>query len=161
MTSAERATRGSLPPDVVIRTMTGADLPVVFDIELSSYSMPWGDETFRGLLRRRDAEALVAERYDEVIGYAIYWWVADQAELGNVAVSANARGQGIGAALVNAVVTRASRRGIRELFLEVRPSNLVAQRLYERLGFATVGRRRNYYARPTEDALVMRRALEG
>ena len=160
MTSTERATRGSLPPDIVIRTMTSADLPTVFDIELDSYSMPWGDETFRGLLRRRDAEALVAEQLAEVIGYAIYWWVADQAELGNVAVAAKARGQGVGAALVSAVLMRSHRRGVREVFLEVRPSNRVAQRLYERLGFLPVGRRRNYYARPTEDALVMRRALE-
>ena len=160
MTSTERTAPGSLPPDVVIRAMTSADLPTVFDIEINSYSMPWGDETFRGLLRRRDAEALVAEQHGAVIGYAIYWWVADQAELGNVAVSANARSRGIGTALVTAVLTRAARRGIRELFLEVRPSNGVAQRLYERLGFLPVGRRRNYYARPTEDALVMRRALE-
>jgi len=160
MTSAEHTLRGSLPPDLVIRTMTADDLPAVYDIELNSYSMPWGDETFRGLLRRRDAEALVAEQYGMVAGYAIYWWVADQAELGNVAVSANARSRGIGTALVTAVLTRAARRGIREMFLEVRPSNGVAQRLYERLGFLPVGRRRNYYARPTEDALVMRRALE-
>ncbi len=160
MTSTERATPGSLQPDVVIRTMTSADLAAVFDIEIDSYSMPWGDDTFRGLLRRRDAEALVAVRQDGVVGYAIYWWVADQAELGNVAVSASARGQGTGGALVQAVLARAGRRGIREVFLEVRPSNHVAQRLYERLGFAVVGRRRNYYVRPTEDALVMRRVLE-
>ncbi|NLG62275.1 MAG: ribosomal protein S18-alanine N-acetyltransferase [Candidatus Cloacimonetes bacterium] len=160
MTSTERTAPGSLPPDVVIRAMTSADLPTVFDIEINSYSMPWGDETFRGLLRRRDAEALVAEQHGAVIGYAIYWWVADQAELGNVAVTATARGQGVGAALVNAVLARAGRRGVREVFLEVRPSNRVAQRLYERLGFVPVGVRRNYYARPTEDALVMRRVLE-
>jgi len=160
MTSTEHTLRGSLPPELIIRTMTEHDLAAVYDIELNSYSMPWGDDTFRGLLRRRDAEALVAEQHGAVAGYAIYWWVADQAELGNVAVAANARGQGVGAALVSAVLRRAARRGVREVFLEVRPSNGVAQRLYERLGFLPVGRRRNYYARPTEDALVMRCALE-
>ncbi len=160
MTTAERIPPGALPPDVVIRTMTAEDLPVVFDIELASYSMPWGIDTFRGLLRRRDAEALVAEQHGRILGYAIYWWVVDQAELGNVAVTASARGQGIGAALVMAVLARAARRAVREVFLEVRPSNPTARRLYERLGFRLVGRRRNYYVRPTEDALVMRRALE-
>lgn len=160
MSTIERAPRSALPPDLVIRAMSTVDLPEVVAIELASYTMPWAEETFRGLLRRPDAEALVAERGGIVIAYAIFWWVADQAELGNVAVTARARGQGIGAALVNTVLERAARRDIREVFLEVRPSNPNARRLYERLGFVQVGRRRNYYVRPTEDALVMRRALE-
>jgi ribosomal-protein-alanine N-acetyltransferase len=80
----------------------------------------------------------------------------DQAELGNVAVADEWRGRGIGARLLREVLDRAGRRGMREIFLEVRPSNHVAQRLYERHGFREVGRRRNYYLEPPEDALVMR-----
>lgn len=156
----ERAPRSALPPDVMIRLMTRADLADVVAIEQASYTMPWGDDTFRGLLRRDDAEALVAERDGRVIAYAIYWWVLDQAELGNIAVAEQERCSGIGEALVRAVFERAIRRRVREMFLEVRPSNPTAQRLYERLGFVQVGRRRDYYVRPTEDALVMRRALE-
>ncbi len=159
MSTIERTPQRTLPPDLVIRSMSDDDLDEVGRIERASYTMPWADETFRGLLRRADAEALVAERAGEVVAYAVFWWVADQAELGNVAVTAVARGQGIGAALVHTVLVRARRRGAREVFLEVRPSNPTAQRLYERLGFVQVGRRRHYYVRPTEDAIVMRRAL--
>ena len=144
---------------VTIRRMATADLERVLDIEVASYTMPWSSETFRGLLRRMDAESLVAEQDDEIVAYAIYWWVGDQAELGNVAVIDRLRRQGIGELLVREVLARAAGRDVREVFLEVRPSNPSAHRLYERVGFTEVGRRRNYYVRPTEDAVVMRRTL--
>jgi [ribosomal protein S18]-alanine N-acetyltransferase len=142
-----------------IRDMTAADIAVVVAIERESYSVPWSEVTFRGLLRRQDADTVVATLRDAVIGYAVLWSVLDQAELGNVAVSAAARCGGIGERLVREMLARASARGVREVFLEVRPSNHVARRLYERLGFVQVGRRRNYYQQPVEDALVLRRPV--
>jgi [ribosomal protein S18]-alanine N-acetyltransferase len=148
------------PGGVTLREMTAEDLPAVVSIEQASYSVPWSEATFRGLLRRHDAELVVAESYGIVIGYAIFWCVIDQSELGNVAVTGKWRGRGIGERLVAEVLVRAGRRGVREVFLEVRPSNEVAKRLYERFGFSQVGRRRNYYQDPVEDALVMRRPLK-
>lgn len=139
--------------------MVAADLPTVMEIELDSYSMPWTESTFRGLLRRRDADLVVADVGGQAIGYAAGWSVLDQCELGNVAVAAGWRGLGIGRSLVEEIMRLAAGRGVRELFLEVRPSNPVAQSLYESLGFVVVGRRRNYYMQPMEDALVMRREL--
>jgi [ribosomal protein S18]-alanine N-acetyltransferase len=144
---------------VILRDMTAADLAAVVAIEAESYSVPWSESTFRGLLRRRDAEMVVAVAGDVVIGYAAFWCVVDQGELGNVAVSSSWRGRGLGARLLEEVIRRAARRGIVEVFLEVRPTNVVARRLYERFGFTTVGRRRNYYQQPVEDALVLRRAV--
>jgi ribosomal-protein-alanine N-acetyltransferase len=146
--------------DVRIRPMVAADLPVVMDIENRSYSMPWSETTFRGLLRRPDADLVVAESRGLLVGYAVTWFVVDQAELGNVAVAQAWRRRGIGARLVEAVLERACERGAREVFLEVRPSNATAQRLYDRYGFKEVGRRRNYYAEPPEDAVVMRLIVE-
>jgi [ribosomal protein S18]-alanine N-acetyltransferase len=146
-------------PEIALRDMTAADLAAVVAIERASYSVPWSEATFRGLLRRRDAEVVVAWAAEHVAGYAAFWCVVDQGELGNVAVAQAWRGQGLGARLVDEVIRRAARRGIRELFLEVRPSNHVARRLYERFGFAPAGRRRNYYQQPVEDALVLRRPL--
>lgn len=140
--------------------MAGADLPAVMAIETSSYSMPWTESTFRGLLRRRDTDCIVATHADRPVGYAVAWSILDQCELGNVAVGRDWRGMGIGRTLVLAVLDRAKERQVEEVFLEVRPSNLVAQRLYAALGFRLVGRRRNYYQQPTEDALVMRLELD-
>jgi [ribosomal protein S18]-alanine N-acetyltransferase len=122
--------------------------------------MPWSEATFRGLLRRRDAEMVAAEVDGVVIGYAAFWCVVDQGELGNVCLSADWRGHGLGERLVEEVLHRAARRGVREVFLEVRPSNTVARRLYERLRFRPVGRRRNYYQAPVEDAIVLRHLVQ-
>jgi ribosomal-protein-alanine acetyltransferase len=157
MSSVQASPAG--PEGVRLRDMASTDLDRVVAIERASYSVPWSQATFRGLLRRRDAEMIVAESAGTVIGFTIFWCVVDQAELGNVAVDVAWRGRGVGARLVGEVFERAGRRGIREVFLEVRPSNEVARRLYERLGFEAVGRRRNYYQQPVEDALVLRRRL--
>ena len=145
---------------IQLRDMTPMDVPTVVDIERASYTIPWSEATFRGLLRRRDAEMIIADADGTIIGYAAFWCVVDQGELGNVAVDARWRGAGIGARLVEEVLHRAARRGVREVFLEVRPSNAVARRLYEQLGFRPVGRRRNYYQAPVEDAIVLRRPVE-
>ena len=151
-----------MPPraDVRLRDMTQDDVPTVVAIERASYTMPWSEATFRGLLRRRDAEMVSAESDNTVVGYAAFWCVVDQGELGNVAVAEQWRGQGLGARLVEEVIRRAGRRGVREVFLEVRPSNIVARTLYERMAFSPVGRRRNYYQAPVEDAIVLRHMVQ-
>jgi [ribosomal protein S18]-alanine N-acetyltransferase len=146
--------------DIVIRRMRASDLPRVMEIELICFTMPWSEATFRGLLRRTDADLFIAEHAGEVAGYAAFWAVLDQGELGNVSVAPGWRRRGIGQKLVHAVLGRAAERGVREVFLEVRVSNLGAQKLYLQYGFAEVGRRRNYYLEPVEDALVMRRELQ-
>jgi [ribosomal protein S18]-alanine N-acetyltransferase len=144
---------------VALRDLVSADIGAVVAIERASYSVPWSEATFRGLLRRRDAGMIAAVAANEVVGYAVFWTVLDQAELGNVAVTSAWRGRGLGAVLVGEVLKRAAVRGIRDVFLEVRPSNTVARRLYEQFGFRMVGRRRNYYQEPVEDALVLKRAI--
>ncbi|MGQ0813545.1 MAG: ribosomal protein S18-alanine N-acetyltransferase [Gemmatimonadota bacterium] len=141
---------------VMIRKMRGTDLPRVMQIEKSTFTMPWSETTFRGLLRRTDSDLYVAELRDMVVGYSVFWAVTDQGELGNVAVAQERRGHGIGRQLVEAVLARASERGVREIFLEVRKSNAGAQNLYRAFGFSEIGKRRNYYLEPAEDALVMR-----
>lgn len=145
---------------VRVREMAVADLDAVMRIERASFTMPWTLETFRGLLRRTDADLFVAEVAEgPVVAYAVVWMVVDQAELGDIAVAEAWRGLGIARRLIDTVLERLGRRGVREVFLEVRLSNLAARRLYEAYGFEEVGRRKNYYSRPREDALVLRRAV--
>ncbi len=147
--------------NVRIRPMTTTHLRAVIRIERASFSAPWTLTTFRGLLSRRDSHLSVAEQgpeHDpEVIGYAIFWRVEDQAELGDLAVDPAQRRRGIGRALLEHVIEHAGRLGVRELFLEVRESNRPAQSLYAEYGFETVGRRAGYYSSPSEDALVLLR----
>lgn len=147
------------PGGIQIRPLTPADLPRVIEIENASFSTPWGLSTFRGLLARRDADLLAAESERGLVGYTVCWTVGDQAELGNVAVADEERGRGIGRLLVLSALARVRERGARDCFLEVRESNEAAQALYAACGFEVISRRRRYYTRPAEDALVMRLRL--
>jgi [ribosomal protein S18]-alanine N-acetyltransferase len=152
----------ALEPSAVIllRDLVWDDLPRVLEIEQSSFSTPWRRSTFEGLLRRSDADLIAATLQGQLAGYAITWTIMDQAELGNVAVTPDARRRGTGRMLVEAALRRVRARGARECFLEVRESNAGARRLYESLGFDVIGRRRRYYSTPVEDALVMRAGIE-
>ena len=158
---------GSSSGPVKIRPMRDEDLGRVLAIERASFAVPWTPATFAGLLGRPDAHLLVAECVGdadgvgagELVGYAAVWVVLDQAELGDIAVDAPWRGRGIGATLLARVLELTREHGVKELYLEVRVSNEGAQRLYARHGFEVVGRRPGYYARPREDALVMRKVV--
>ena len=123
----------------LIRPVRTEDLSQVMQIEYASYSTPWTEATFRELLRRSDAVVIGAEIDGRLVGYAAFWVVVDQGELGNIAVAPDRRGQGVGKKLLEAVIEEARGRAVRELFLEVRVSNDTAQRLYESHGFREVG----------------------
>jgi ribosomal-protein-alanine N-acetyltransferase len=139
--------------------MTRHDLTDVLSIERVAFPTPWTLATFAGLLRRDNTRLRVADVAGRVVGYAVVWIVADQAELGNLAVAPAWRRNGLGARLLGLVLEEVAAAGVRELFLEVRESNASAQRLYARNGFKQVGRRPGYYSNPKEDALVLRRRI--
>jgi len=140
--------------------MRSADLGAVLDIEDDSFATPWSARTFLNLLRRPNAALLAAvDVPDRLVGYAVVWFTGAEGELGDIAVSTADRRRGIGSDLVSAVLGESVERGVSELYLEVRESNSAALALYERHGFEVVNRRPNYYSRPSEDALVMRRLL--
>ncbi len=98
---------------------------------------------------------LVASSGDEVVGYAVLWCIADEGELANIAIRDDYRGRGLGARLLEHVLKTAEAKGVRSLYLEVRPSNKPALKLYRAMGFREIGVRSRYYDRPPEDALVL------
>ncbi len=138
-----------------------ADLPAVADIERRSFSDPWSVAAFEGMIGRREVYFAVwrEDAGAPVLGYVVAIFAGDEGEIGNLAVAEAGRGRGIGAELVGAAVGEAERRGTAELFLEVRESNAAARRLYGARAFEEVGRRRGYYRRPVEDALILRRLV--
>jgi ribosomal-protein-alanine N-acetyltransferase len=101
----------------------------------------------------------VAETDDGPVGYIVARRVLDEGEILNLGVALPVRRRGVGRALVRRVLTTFVAAGVTAVFLEVRASNLPAQRLYEAFGFREVGRRRRYYQRPVEDAVVLRAAI--
>jgi ribosomal-protein-alanine N-acetyltransferase len=140
--------------------MRPADLPSVMVIERRSFTAPWEEATFRGLMRRPSAALLVAERESEVVGYSVTWFAADEAELGDIAVLPELRGLGLGRLLLDESTAVARKRGAKSLYLEVREANRVARELYRSAGFEVAGVRKEYYKEPVEDAIVMRLDLD-
>lgn len=146
-------------PPLAIRTMAATDVPAVAAIEADSFTSPWREDTFLALLERDAVELLVLVDADEVVGYAVVWCILDQGELSNIAVAASHRGRGLGRKLLSHAVELARHRGVEHLFLEVRVSNRSARDLYASVGFVELGRRRNYYDQPREDAILMQLAM--
>ena len=149
-------------PDVVIRAMRGSDIPDVVSIERASYQFPWSEGIFRDCLRVGYVCRVVTVNR-QVMGYGVMSFGAGEAHILNLCVGESYRCRGVGRRLLSVLIERASSGGMAEAFLEVRPSNTAAIRLYLSLGFEQVGMRRGYYqaANGREDAAVLRRALHG
>ena len=131
-----------------------ARLDGLAELEALCFSVPWSRQAFAGELKNPVAAYIVAVAGDIVVGYIGVWRVADEGQITNVAVRPGYRRQGIGRALVERVVAEC---GGDAVTLEVRRSNVAAQRLYEGMGFAVCGERKRYYE-GAEDALIMTRS---
>lgn len=139
------------------RKMTVDDVEAVHAIEVESFPTPWSLDSFHYEMRVNPyANYIVAE--DEtgaIVGYCGMWIVIDSAQITNVAVTKNARGQGIGEGLMREAMRVAKEQKAEMMSLEVRVSNEIAQKLYRKLGFQEGGIRKGYYTDNHEDALVM------
>ena len=141
--------------------MTAAHLPQIAALEQVCFPAdPWSEELFRSALECPDTALLAAEKEDgAVLGYAVLSAVLDEGNLDNIAVAPHCRRRGVADALLSAL-TDFGRKRLSVLLLEVRASNLPAIALYEKHGFVPVGRRKNYYNAPNEDAILMTLELE-
>jgi ribosomal-protein-alanine N-acetyltransferase len=137
------------------------DVPAVVAIERAAFSDPWSQQSFEEALDHPSIHFVCARSSGgNVLGYVVAWFVADQGEIANLAVAPSGWGAGIGRALLDDALSEGERRGAEAVFLEVRDSNERARRLYASSGFEEVGRRRRYYRKPVEDAIVLRRTLK-
>ncbi len=145
---------------VEIRPMHELDVPVVVAIERSAYQFPWSEGIFRDCLRVGYV-CRVVEVGRDIAGYGIMSIGAGEAHVLNVCVREEYRGRGLARKVLLYLIDRARGAGMYEAFLEVRPSNVAAARLYLSLGFEQVGVRRGYYQATNgrEDASVLRRIL--
>lgn len=146
--------------EIQLRAMTEGDIAAVIRIERESYPFPWTEGIFRDCLRV-GYFCRVVEASTETLGYAVMSFGAGEAHILNLCVRPSARCAGIGRQLIRHVLEHARAAGMEDAFLEVRPSNTIAERLYRSLGFVQVGTRRGYYqaAEGREDALVLRLPL--
>lgn len=157
------AERGSAAP-ATVRPATAADIQRVSEIEQDAFTDPWSRSAFERFVVEKDERVLfdVACLADgRVVGYLVAWFIMDEGEIANLAVARGERARGIGTLLLMQAITEARAREVGTIYLEVRDSNSAARALYASHGFEEIGRRRRYYRRPVEDALVLRLVLPG
>ena len=142
---------------MMILRMNESHVKAVAELEKLCFSDPWSENSVASELKNKLALWLVAEEDGRVAGYIGSQTCGDESDVMNVAVHPDFRRCGIAQALVNALVEELKAIGSQCLTLEVRASNIPAIVLYEKMGFGEVGRRKNYYRNPREDALIMRK----
>lgn len=142
--------------NVQFRTMTLDDIPDIMVIEHESFTLPWSEEAFRNEMTSNHFARYLVMEYDGIpIGYAGMWTILDEAHITNIAVRQAYRGRSLGEKLLREMMVWADELGMSRMTLEVRISNHVAQSLYEKMGFQSVGIRKGYYSDNQEDAMIM------
>jgi len=149
--------------DYAISRMNDHDLIEVVEIEESCGLSLWGWDSYHAELTRPESIMLVARRAVDsndgqrgLGGFIAARLVAEDLHINNIGVRTEFQRTGLGGSLLTAVLSTGVSQGAATAILEVRAGNVAAQALYDRYGFATVGRRRNYYRQPAEDAIIMK-----
>jgi ribosomal-protein-alanine N-acetyltransferase len=135
--------------------MAPGDLDEVMAIERTAFRYPWSSRFFLEELQVPCARSFLAEINGKIVGYVLFWLLPEEVDIHNIAVHSDFRRHGIGQALLQRVLEQARKRNSSRVTLEVRISNIVAQRLYQSVGFMAKGVRKGYYSDDGEDALIM------
>ncbi len=141
--------------EIELDIMRVEDIEEVAEIEKAVFSMPWSKEAFEDTIQKDMTIYIVAKKQGKVAGYCGLWISFDEADIMNVAVDAKYRRQGIAQQMLLFLMEQAKEKGVEKFTLEVRESNQSAINLYEKLGFKSVGLRKNFYSKPTENANIM------
>lgn len=142
---------------MIITRMAQCHVSQIADLERLCFNDPWSVNSIASEVYNRLALWLVALEDEKVVGYVGSQTVLGETDMMNIAVHPDYRKQGIGTALIKELIDALAQRGSHSLMLEVRASNAPAISVYKNLGFAGVGRRKNYYRNPREDALILRK----
>ncbi len=139
------------------------DLASVLEIEHLSFPNPWRFSTFIGELGNYPFSipfVILHSPNERLMGYIILWFMQKEVQISNFALHPDFRRKGVGEAVLRDILDKVTKEGASEIFLEVRPSNRPARSLYEKLGFQILGKKKNYYQTPVEDALIMGKNLK-
>jgi ribosomal-protein-alanine N-acetyltransferase len=140
--------------EVLLRSLSSEDIQQVHSIEVSVYDDPWTESLLHESLLAPMTHTLGIFLGEECLGYAVYQVIFSEGHLLNLAIAKDVQGRGLGTYLLKEMLRSASQLGAESIFLEVRPSNLVGRKLYERFGFRILLTRDRYYSNG-EAAMVM------
>ena len=146
----------------LVEPATLRDAPRLAQLHAASFHRGWDDGEFESMIAERNTLVHRLRLGRKTIGFAVSRIGADEAEILSMAIDAGKRGRGLSRNLLLTHLGHLAGRGVRRIFLEVEENNAPARRLYERCGFAVVGRRARYYRQPSGEqlnALLMRRDL--
>ena len=127
----------------------------IMEVEGVSFPSPWSLQSFKKEIDNPVSYLYVLVSEGDTIGYICYWEFAEESHLMNIAVHPGMRGQGYGLLLLGKMLENGASHSIKKAWLEVRPSNTSAMRLYEKAGFDRIAVRRGYYRDTKEDAIIM------
>jgi [ribosomal protein S18]-alanine N-acetyltransferase len=141
-----------------IERMQISDLKEVMEIEKASFRFPWKRAFFLYDMNRHHAFCLVAKENKRLVGYLIAWKIEDQFHLANIAVHPLQRKKGIGSELLKTILEIGTELKCKNIFLEVRESNISAQNFYRKFGFVHTLTQKQYY-HDGEDALILEKEI--
>lgn len=142
---------------MIVREMTYNDIASVADVDRAAFSDAWKDDSFADELKKDYSHYFVAETDGEIMSYAGIWCIYETAELIRIATSPNHQKKGVAKELMQAILECAKNCGCERMMLEVRKSNIPAQKLYKKFGFNEISIRKGYYN--GEDAVIMEAKL--
>lgn len=141
---------------ITIVSLKEEDIDQVLEIENLSFLDPWTRRMYLSEIREKsDSYFITAKLGEKIIGYGGFWLVVDEMHLVNIAVHPNFRRQGVGTQIMKYLLNLAKQLGAKRATLEVRVSNVAAQKFYAKFGFIAVALRKKYYSNNKEDALIM------
>lgn len=141
--------------NLILKDMDSTDLNGVYEVSSLSLKETWSLESINNELNNKLAKYIVCKEDNKVLGFAGAWLIAGEGQITNVAVHPDYRGKKIGKKLMKELINTLKKEGSTDITLEVRKSNIVAQNLYESLGFVNEGVRKNFYEDNREDAIIM------
>ncbi|MFH1710499.1 MAG: ribosomal protein S18-alanine N-acetyltransferase [bacterium] len=139
----------------MIRRAAEPDIPGIIEIEKVSFADPWEEKLFLDAIDSKNKNVFIAEEGACIAGYIVLEKVLDEGHITNMAVGKKHRKKGIASRLVGKALDLAKSLDIKEIFLEVRESNVAAKKLYSKFGFEQLSRRKGYYPMTNEDALIL------
>jgi len=132
----------------------------ILDIENRSFKSPWSQKAFESEIKKNTSHLWALVSGERIMGYVCFWMFAMEIQIINIAVHPEKRRLHYGYLLLSKIIEESQNHGIREIWLEVRPTNHQAISLYEKIGFKEIGRRPKYYTDTNEDAILMALKIE-
>jgi ribosomal-protein-alanine N-acetyltransferase len=139
----------------VIRSAKNSDIPAILEIERALFSDPWEEQLFNEAIKDHK-DFFVSIEQNKITGYIIFEKVLDEGHITNLAVSKEYQRKGLASELINKILDLARQQKIKQVFLEVRESNEAARKLYLKFGFLEIGKRKAYYNKTNENAIILK-----